>query len=66
MIGELWLMEPDESLTNYLIRSHGHLVRQGEVALNLTHSVFRESDGRNFVKHIVSDDDSSIRTHIQH
>ena len=39
---------------------------ESEVALNLTHSVFRESDGRVFVKHIVSDDDSSMRAHLQH
>ena len=49
------------------VNSHGSSgAMESEVTfLKLTHSVFRESDGRVFVKHIVSDDDSSMRDHLQ-
>ena len=39
---------------------------ESELALVLTEKVFRDSDGNVFVYYIVSDDDSSMRCHLQH
>ena len=39
---------------------------ESQVALDLTIKVFEESNGHVYVAEIVSDDDSSMRAHLQH
>ena len=39
---------------------------ESEVALQLTTKIFRDSDGLLYVAYIVSDDDSTMRAHLQH
>ena len=39
---------------------------ESQVALDLTVQVFEESDGRIFIAEIISDDDLSMRAHLQH
>ena len=39
---------------------------ESQVALDLTKKVFNDSNGRVYIRFIVSDDDSSMRAHLQH
>ena len=49
------------------INSHGSSgAMEAELALVLTEKVFTDNDGNVFVCYIVSDDDSTMRCHLQH
>jgi len=49
------------------VNSHGYSgAMESELALVLTEKVFTDADGNTYVSYIVSDDDSSMRCHLQH